>query len=378
MNKASDRLEEIQKTIKEYVEGNTAQHVGVVTGVISPDAPNGQLLFAGERNFWNSQNQHMSLTGDTLFEIASITKVFTSLLVYIGNSTIDFYGGTLGQFFTALSPTAPVAKIPILDLANYSPGLPQDNHGGFWPARTMDNLSNLLTWLDNYQPPASPGQYYSYSNLGWSLIGMAACSISSEQDDYTTLYGSMVSELGRDFQMTNTQLISQSLVPNLPLGHDKSGNPIQPNQYASLAPMLLGAGAIVSTGNDMMKWLSGNMGYGPVAENILKTQQSPRYTLPKLSDPKVSGPTVSIGWFVHAVNVDGQTVYYLAKDGGLAGFTSWMGFQTWDFVTPSPIGTFVLTNSHGAAELGQKIMNILFGIAPPEKFEAPEGMLPLD
>jgi FtsZ-binding cell division protein ZapB len=44
----------------------------------------------------------------------------------------------------------------------------------------MDNLSNLLTWLDNYQPPASPGQYYSYSNLGWSLIGMAACSISSE------------------------------------------------------------------------------------------------------------------------------------------------------------------------------------------------------
>jgi hypothetical protein len=74
MNKASDRLEEIQKTIKEYVEGNIAQHVGVVTGVISPDAPNGQLLFAGERNFWNSQNQHMSLTGDTLFEIASITK----------------------------------------------------------------------------------------------------------------------------------------------------------------------------------------------------------------------------------------------------------------------------------------------------------------
>jgi hypothetical protein len=28
MNKASDRLEEIQKTIKEYVEGNIAQHVG--------------------------------------------------------------------------------------------------------------------------------------------------------------------------------------------------------------------------------------------------------------------------------------------------------------------------------------------------------------
>ena len=78
MNKASDRLEEIQKTIKEYVEGNTAQHVGVVTGVISPDAPNGQLLFAGERSFWNSQNQHMSLTGDTLFEIAFI-KILSAI-----------------------------------------------------------------------------------------------------------------------------------------------------------------------------------------------------------------------------------------------------------------------------------------------------------
>jgi hypothetical protein len=138
---------------------------------------------------------------------------------------------------------------------------------------------------------------------------MAACSISSAQDNYTNLYGSMVANPAKDFQMTNTKLISKSLVPNLPLGHDKSGNPIQPNQYAGLAPMLLGAGAIVSTGNDMMKWLSGNMGYGPVAENILKTQQSPRYTPPKLSNPKVSGPTVSIGWFVHTVKFDGQTVY---------------------------------------------------------------------
>ena len=54
------------------------------------------------------------------------------------------------------------------------------------------------------------------------------------------------------------------------------------------------------------------------------------------------------------------------------------GISNVGFRDTSPIGTFVLTNSHGAAELGQKIMNILFGIAPPEKFEAPEGMLPLD
>jgi hypothetical protein len=40
-----------------------------------------------------------------------------------------------------------------------------------------------------------------------------------------------------------------------------------------------------STGNDMTQWLARNMGYGAISPGILKTQQSPRYTSPKLSDP---------------------------------------------------------------------------------------------
>jgi hypothetical protein len=70
---------------------------------------------------------------------------------------------------------------------------------------------------------------------------MAACGISSVKDNYASLYGSLLSELTHsNLQMPKTQLVSSSIVPDLPLGYDKDGKPIQQNQYVGHGPMLLG------------------------------------------------------------------------------------------------------------------------------------------
>ncbi|MGR4065154.1 MAG: hypothetical protein ACLQPV_06870 [Vulcanimicrobiaceae bacterium] len=53
---------------------------------------------------------------------------------------------------------------------------------------------------------------------------------------------------------------------------------------------------------------------------------------------------------------------YLTKNGGVKGFSSWMGFQSWARSgSPSTIGTFVLANAPKAADVvGNRIMRALF------------------
>ncbi len=178
-----------------------------------------------------------------------------------------------------------------------------------------------------------------------------------------------MSTLTDDLNMTgNTAPYNSSMDPNLPVGYDKSGT-IFPlgRSYAPTGPMLFGAGYLVSTGNDMMTWLQFNMGIPTTSLPELKLQQLNTWTLPQCPpDAKKKAPLVSLGWFHHTETINGEQVTYLAKDGGVGGFTSWMGFQSWvETGQASPIGCFVLTNSHGASGLGTSIINILLGNPTP-------------
>jgi hypothetical protein len=57
----------------------------------------------------------------------------------------------------------------------------------------------------------------------------------------------------------------------------------------------------------------------------------------------------------------GQTMV-LSKNGGVAGFSSWMGFTRWQGTgAPSLRGVFVLNNAHDATKLGRNIMKQLLG-----------------
>jgi beta-lactamase class C len=68
----------------------------------------------------------------------------------------------------------------------------------------------------------------------------------------------------------------------------------------------------------------------------------------------------AIGWFHAKVETPNGEAVVVSKNGGVPGFTSWMGFSSWQGTgAPSSHGLFVLSNSPASTRLGNAAMKLL-------------------
>ncbi len=130
--------------------------------------------------------------GNTLFEIGSMSKVFTSLLladmVQRGEVALD----DPAEKYLPAGATMPMRdgrKITLEDLATHRSGLPRlpDNLSFRDPTNPYADYSeaNLLDFLGRYQLTRDIGSTYEYSNLGVGLLGYLLARRAGT--DYETL-----------------------------------------------------------------------------------------------------------------------------------------------------------------------------------------------
>lgn len=107
-------------------------------------------------------------------------------------------------------------------------------------------------------------------------------------------------------------------------------------------PAYIGAGGIVSTAADMMRWLRFHMGMTKSPLNsVIAPMQSPSTTVPGLG----------IGWFLNTITAkaggDSVSVPIVWKNGAINGSCSWLGFasSTDPGKVPSRAGMFLLGNN---------------------------------
>ena len=163
------------------------QSVGIVVGVIEPS---GRRVVAYGRA---SRNDARPLNGDTLFEIGSITKVFTSLLladaVERGEVALT---DPVGKFLPAKvrMPERGGRAITLQDLATHTSGLPRlpTNMAPKDPSNPYADYTfeNLYAFLSDYQLTRDIGSQYEYSNLGGGLLGHAL-TLAAHATDYEAL-----------------------------------------------------------------------------------------------------------------------------------------------------------------------------------------------
>jgi D-alanyl-D-alanine-carboxypeptidase/D-alanyl-D-alanine-endopeptidase len=225
--------------------------IGLVAAVVSPEGV--RIITAGIAG----PNGAPALNEDTVFEIGSITKVFTaatlSEMIERGEVALD---DSLGKYLPAdvRVPERNGKTITLIDLVTHTSGLPAI------PSNLVIEPTNpyvhytvpqLYAFLGEYRLTRDIGGSFEYSNVGAGLLGHVLALKSGV--GYEELVRQRILQ---PLDMKDTAIsLSTSMKARLAVGHDREGNAV-PNWDL---PTLAGAGALRSTANDMVKFLQANL-----------------------------------------------------------------------------------------------------------------------
>ena len=332
---------EILSIIKQRVDEKRS--AGIVIGVL--DA-NGRTRVVA---YGDPGAGQPALDGNSVFEIGSISKIFTSTvlaeLVQEGKVSLD----DPAQKYLPSSvhmPTRDGKVITLGTLSEQNSGLPR-MPTNFHPADQSNpyadySVQQMYDFLSGYQLPRDPGAQFEYSNLGVGLLGHVlsrATGMSYEELERQRVWA----PLG----MTNTAItLTPWMTAHLALGHDEQGH-VVPNWDL---PTLAGAGAIRSTTNDMLKFLDANLHPERGAlQRAMAFAQKDRAAAGNMR--------IGLNWLTSYAGTD--TIVW--HNGGTGGYRTFLGFE------PSrKIGVVVMTNTTGAGadDIGFHILNPALPLAP--------------
>jgi serine-type D-Ala-D-Ala carboxypeptidase/endopeptidase len=339
----------IQKILADRIDLQR-QSVGIVVGVIEPS---GRRIVA-HGSFANGDARPVG--ADTVYEIGSITKVFTSLLL----------ADAVQRHEVAL--TDPVAKflpqtvkmpergraITLQDLATHTSALPR-LPGNMKPADAANpyadyTVEQLYEFLSSYELPRDIGSQYEYSNLGGGLLGHVL-ALQAHTDYASLVRDRITGPLG----MASTAIaLSPDLKKRLAVGHSPTLQPV-PNWDL---PTLAGAGALRSTTTDLLTFLAANLGYTttPLAPAMKAMLDVRRPT-------GTANLQVALGW--HVLTAAGREIVW--HNGGTAGYRTFIGFDR-----AARTGVVVLSNAGTAAgpdDIGRHLLDpelpLLAAAKPP-------------
>lgn len=282
------------------------------------------------------------LDGATVFEIGSVTKIFTCSLLaeMVGRGEVR-----LDQPVAELLPRT--VKVPargdtlitLLDLATQHSGLPRlpTNLAPRDPTNPYADytVERLYDFLSGYALPRAPGTKYEYSNLGMGLLGHALSRRAGK-----TYEALLTERVLAPLEMSDTRItLGPAQRARLAAGHDGSGAKV-PNWDL---PVLSGAGALRSTADDMLRFVAANLdSHATTLSAALFSTHHPRRTV---------GPNVRIGLAWHTLSAFGAAI--VMHNGGTGGYRSFVGFDP-----AMHVGVVVLANTAGDFDdIGLHLLN---------------------
>lgn len=283
--------------------------------------------------------------GRTLFEIGSVTKVLTSLLladmVRRGEVRLD---DPVAKHLPpgTVVPTRNGKAITLIDLATHTSGLPRlpTNMAPKDPLNPYADYTEaqLDAFLRDYTLPRDIGAAYEYSNLGVGLLGRALAYRAG--GDYEAVLRERVLA---PLRMTDTAIVlSPVQAARFSSGHNAA---LEVTPHWDL-PSLAGAGALRSTAEDLLRLLAAELGY---ADTPLKAAMADQLVPRRPVGGEVA---VALGWHVWSPP-DGEIVTH---SGGTMGFQSFVGFNR-----KTGRGVVVLNNAASAMGVDDIGLHLLAG-----------------
>jgi CubicO group peptidase (beta-lactamase class C family) len=240
-----------------FGRGNT----GMVVGLIDE---HGRRVFAAGK-LGNGTDR--TVDAETVFEIGSVTKIFTALLlvdaVRRGEVQLD---DPLARHLPpgVRVPSRNGKEITLLNLAVQDSGLPffPDNliAGKLAKDLTLEDkkigsdaytVEKMYESLAQFELAQNPGARYEYSNVGMAVLGHALERATGS--DFESL---VVDRICRPLKMVNTRItLAEGVENRFATGHLNDGARAEHWRLQAMAP----AGALRSTADDLLTFLAANL-----------------------------------------------------------------------------------------------------------------------
>ena len=335
-----------EATARVLAERLAERGVGYTAVQVEPDG-RVQVTVAGQASAASP------LTADGRFEIGSLTKTFTALLLAdaVVRRELALDGAVEEVLGDVRLRDAAGQPIRWVDLATHRSGLPRlaDNMAPTNPADPYadEDEARLLAFLRSWRPQQIRGAEWSYSNLGYGLMGWAlgrrigggyAAALSSRVLQPLGLRETELSMPGR----TVTARVD---------GHDAQKRRVPPWTFGEVAA---GAGALVMSPADVGRYLQAALGHVPTPLAEAFTLAQARHA----EGPSAANPQ-ALAWL--RAPLAGRTV--LLHDGGTYGFSS----STW--LDPERRrGVSLLANAF--VEVNDLALHLVEPSIPPKDFAA--------
>jgi len=268
MTSNAELIDKIKNEIKYVVDHNSSKSA-IAIGFVDPNG----TQFLGYGKLSNSSNS--TIDRNTIFGIGSITKVFnTILLADMVNDGIVKLNDPIDKYLPSnvTVPQYKGHKITLEDLATHTSGLPEfpSNYCKYYWDNFDKNLTlqfrtdtikcsknystdQLYQGLSNTTISREPGSKFQYSSFGSSLLGHILTQKSNMSSWNELVEKRILSVLG----MNSTGIdLANEQKSRLAVGH-LNNNELP---FGSLNPTIVPSGGLYSTIDDMLKFVSANMG----------------------------------------------------------------------------------------------------------------------
>lgn len=322
----------MEQNVKDYVDQLVQQkeHVAIALALQTES----ELTYYCKGNASCSSTENV--TKNHLFEIGSISKVFTALLMVIAEdeeklSLCEPMGKLLDRVFDVQAPL--LEKLTFLDIMRHLSSLPRlpanmdpkdlDDPYSDYSRDAFKAALDLVEWSTDYQ--------YNYSNFGYALLGFIL------EDLYQTSYEALLKE-----KIFSPLQMSSSLIHTLNnkyaiSGHSDTGEMVPDWNFG----LFEAAGGIRSTLSDMTYFVKACL--FPETTSIGHCIQKTFQTI----QPKETSFLMGYGW--HCIE-NGQKIFF--HDGNTGGYCSFIGL-----IPEEKRGIIILANSDSShGEMGLEIL----------------------
>src|SRR2546422_5486987 len=287
--------------VDDYIKAEMQrQHIPGLSLAVLKD---GQIILAKGYGFANVEHQ-VPVKPETIFQSGSMGKQFTAtavmMLVEAGNLSLS---DPITKFFRAPPAAWKIitARCPLTRTAGTT-DYPDD-----FDFRRDYTEDELLKRAEVIPLSFQPGEKWSYSNLGYVLLGILIHKVSGQ------FYGDFLQE--RVFQplgMTTARIISEAdIIPNRAAGYRLVKGELKNQEWVSPSLNTTADGALYLTVYDMAKWDA-----ALYTEKLLqKSSLKQMWTPVKLNNGKTQN--YGFGWFLNEVQG-----HHIIEHSG-----SWQGFK---------------------------------------------------